>query len=51
MLVPSPPEPGAAVPFTAELADCVAAAAEALARGDLSAVRAALRSIHPAQPD
>jgi tRNA modification GTPase len=49
-LVPTPPEPGAAVPFTPDLADRIATAAEAAARGDLPAVCATLRSIDPSQP-
>jgi tRNA modification GTPase len=49
-LVPDPPPPGAAVPFTAVLAEKVAVVSAALAAGDIPAARAALTSFgHPMQ--
>ena len=49
-LVPSPPPPGAAVPFTPEQETALAAAREALAAGDMAACRAGLRRISTAPP-
>jgi tRNA modification GTPase len=43
-LVPDPPPPGAAVPFTPELADNVALIEMALTRGDIEAARAAIEA-------
>jgi tRNA modification GTPase len=44
-LVPNPPLPGSAVPFTAELADTVTSAAEALAAGDVEAARSEMAAL------
>jgi tRNA modification GTPase len=50
-LVPDPPQSGAAVPFTPDLADQVDAIATAVAAGDIAAVRQALSTLaSSAQP-
>jgi tRNA modification GTPase len=49
-LVPHPPEPGAAMPFTPDQVDALMEASRALAAGDAAGARHLLDSLAPALP-
>jgi tRNA modification GTPase len=46
-LVPNPPEPGAAVPFTRDQVDVLVRASQALSAGDSETARQVLASLLP----